>query len=49
VGNMQNAESCPVGGPMCFHTGCRVQGWWWGYTGLATFVCSSDMSCKFQL
>jgi len=49
VGNMRNAESCPVGGRMRFHTGCKVQGWWWGYVGLATFVCSSDLSCKFQL
>jgi len=30
VSNMQNAESCRVGGLMCFHTGRRVQGWWWG-------------------
>jgi len=49
VGNMRNAESCPVGGRMSFQTGCRLQGWWWGYIGLATFVCSGDLSCKFQL
>jgi len=44
VGNMRNAESCPVGGRMRFHTGCKVQ----GYIGLATFVCSSDLSCKIS-
>ena len=49
VGNMRNAESCPVGGRMSFQTGCRLQRWWWGYIGLATFVCSGDLSCKFQL
>ena len=27
VGNMRNAESCPVGGRMRFHTGCRGGGW----------------------
>jgi len=26
VGNMRNAESCPVGGRMHFHTDCRGGG-----------------------
>jgi len=52
VGNMRNAESCPVGCQMQFHTGCRGAGEGRRIDqniGLATFVCSSDLSCKFQL
>jgi len=52
VGNMRNAESCPVGGRMRFHIGCRGGGGGRRIDqniGLATFVCSSDLRLNFNL
>ena len=52
VGNMRNAESCPVGGRMRFHMGCRGGGGGRRVEqniSLATFVCNSDLSCKYQI
>jgi len=49
---MGNAGSCLVGSRMRFHTGCRRGGEGRPIDqniGLATFVCSSDLSCKVQL
>ena len=50
MGNMRNVESFPVSGRIRFQMGCRVGGGGRRIDqniGLATFVCSSDRSCKF--